>query len=408
MKGIRKQSFLLINSGICITAAIVAFSAVMMLQRSDFGPHIRTSITRAETGVGLFRNLFQDLVAFAINSFHADPKLLAAFVTGFLELLFVAAVIFVLSKWLPQNRSKVMHVLSVCCVVFASAPYYFVEGTFYRGISGINTWHNPTSFAVKPFIVLSFFLIVVLIEHMSTAAANGAIATDKASKKHILLLLIALTVALYLMTYGKISGLTVIAPATMVFVFCWWMKSKFSITRLRFSLLIAATFIPALILFFSLLLFRYFPSGGASQAVFNGGANLLSSSGTTILLRTVWILMLPIFITLTRIKSILHNKGFVLAWLTYFFAFVVRNMFEETGPRSSHGNNSWGRHYALVLLLIVSVTEINKMWHDLKTAETRSAKDTAVFVISIILMLFYLISGLLYIINFLYNGNYRI
>ena len=210
------------------------------------------------------------------------------------------------------------------------------------------------------------------------------------------------------MAYGKISGLAVLAPATMAFAIIWWAKSSFSIPRLKFCLIVAATFAPALMLFIKLFFFRYFPAGGASQAVFNGGIGLFSPESQTIWLKTVWILMLPLFITLTRSKSIIRNKGFVLAWLTYFFAFIERNMFEEIGPRSSHGNNSWGRHYALVLLLVMCVTEINKMWNDLKAADSKSTKDTIVFIISLALLLFYLISGSLYIINLLSGGYYRI
>jgi len=210
------------------------------------------------------------------------------------------------------------------------------------------------------------------------------------------------------MTYGKLSGLAILAPATMVFAIFWWINSKFSIYRLRFSLIVAATFIPSLALFFFLMFYRYFPAGGESQVVFNGGNQIFSSEAWAIILPTVWILLLPLFITLTRIKSIIHDKKFVLAWLTYFFAFIERNMFEETGHRASMGNNSWGRHYALILLLIISITEINKMWNNLKSAESRKKKDVIIFIISIALMLFYLTSGLLYIINLLMERTYYI
>ena len=115
-------------------------------------------------------------------------------------------------------------------------------------------------------------------------------------------------------------------------------------------------------------------------------------------------LMLPLFITLARHKTISHNKGFILAWLAYISAFIMRYMFEELGPRAGHGNASWGRHHAMVLLLLMSTIEINRMWSEPR----QSKRDKIVFFTSVLLMMFYTISGLLYVALLLYKGTYYI
>ena len=392
----RKQ-FPFINTAVCAVAAISAYLAVLLLTHSDYKSHIKAAIRKIDGESSFFVNLYQYLVAFGIKFFQGEPVIVAAVVNGTLEVLYVAALSFILSKWLPSERPWYLRLLSICCVVFSSAPFFVFQGVFYRGISGINTWHNPTSYAIKPFIVMSFFLIVVLFDRASAAKEVEEVLPQKVFRKDGVVLFLALMASLYMMTYGKISGLAVLAPATLVMAVFWWGKSKWSAKRLIFCLKVAAMFIPALILF-SLHYSMYFPDGGEAKAVYVGFSRLFSDETPMILLRTVWILMLPLFITLTRIRSIVRNKGFVLAWLVYIFAFFEHYMFQEIGPREGHGNTSWGRHYALVLLLVMSIVEINKDWHERKITSR----------IGFAIMLVYTISGLVFLLLLLTKGDYYI
>ena len=398
----------LINVLICAVATAAAVLAVLRLQRSDFGEHFNFALNKAERGDGAFLNLFHDVFnlvnSFADRTVDTELLALAAGVAGFFELLLAIGVLFTLSKWLSKDKPKLLYLLSAACVLLSSAPFFFYTGTFYTGIGGINTWHNPTSFAVKPFIILSFFLIVTLFEYASSSDKGNRIVTGVDSRK-LVRLFICLAACLFFMTYGKISGLAILAPATMVFAVCWWAKSKFSISRFKFCLLIAAAFIPALVQFFKRY-FVYFPAESESQTVFIGFDRLLSPEVGIILFRNAWILMLPIFIILIRRKQLVFKKGFFIAGMAYLAAFVQSYMFRELGPRQGDGNESWGRHYAAMLLLLMCATEVGRMWSELKSSEARGKKDIAIFIVCIGLMLFYVVSGAIYLLTLLKIRTY--
>ncbi|MDR0853910.1 MAG: hypothetical protein LBN34_06030 [Clostridiales Family XIII bacterium] len=373
-----------------------------------------------DRGTITFRNLFGDMVVVGTKAFHFSPKTVSAISIVILELTFVAISQYYFLKSV-KTSSDYVKFLSLACIVFAAGPYNPVSGHIYSGVGGINTWHNATSFAVKPFLVLSFFLFQKILD-LSDKDKPDRIIDKKGYKCDAFILSgILLAVSLYVMTCGKISGLTLIAPAAFVYLVYRWIRSKFSMVTFRRFLFIGCMFIPALCVFV-VKLFHFFPLNadvGESQIVFVGLSRILSSEFPSILYKSCWPLMFPIYMFIVRYKSQIKNRGVGICWLMYASAFIQRFMFMEVGPRAGHGNSSWGSHYAVLILIIVSLIElanyaveiqctkdIKVLFKEKRYKEILFSKDVILCLIGYIFLIYYLISGIIFVMKYLYIGSY--
>ena len=387
--------------------------------RSDFGAHFRGAMDIFAGGKTPWLNLWQTLTAGF--TFIFPPKLSAGLATAGLELGFVLAVHYWLRKKLPAQISDAARFFALVCVVFSAVPYYVLESSLYTKSTGLNTWHNPTSYAAKPFLVVSFFLFLRLFELSETKPDVRSVLVFGKKMDSFWVTGLLFAVSLYGMTFGKISSLQFFAPAALIFLAIEWVRSRFSWRKLGHLTYIGCMFIPALVLFACSFLV-YFPEESDSKLIFTGFQQFLSGNAWHIFLSTAWSLMLPIYITVCRFRTIKakSSKAFGFAWIAYGIAFLQKYMFAETGRRAMHGNTSWGRHFALLLLFIISVIEW-VAWFNESALTSRTEKapggwfslalrraEWRKMLIGLVILLGYFISGLFFFGNVMLKGTFAV
>ena len=326
---------------------------------SDFFYHVNKAVEFVSAGKISFLNLFQDMVAITIMLFHCSAKFSAMLVTLTLEIGYVIALHYWLCKKIPPSSSGEFKFLYLLIMVLGANLTYFPQFRFYQyGVSGLNTWHNPTSYAVKPFVVTSFFLFVQMLDYAEKDKPLRQVSFMRRTYDGFNLTGIFLAISLYFMVYGKISGLAAWGPVVIVYTIIWWIKSSFSKERFNQCLVIAAAFVPAGIQ--SIIHFiYYFPVDGSGRSiVFSGFTNITID----LLAKQLWAISFSLFIIVLRRKTVIHNKYIVISFFTYIVAFIERYMFDivlANGSISQSGDNGWAAHYARIILLLSCLIEFS-------------------------------------------------
>ena len=134
---------------------------------------------------------------------------------------------------------------------------------------------------------------------------------------------------LFLSVYGKVSWLLPFAISALIFLICWWLKSKFSLKRLKNCLIIGGCFIPAGILALWI----------ASNTVYAEG--YFSIELAWFIRPTFAInLLFPFLVLCVRYKELRNNRFYQIAWLTFVVA-VLQSLFIVQYPNPYHGNLTW-------------------------------------------------------------------
>ena len=342
---------------VMIFTAFIVIISLQMGFENDFPTHTAWAADVASGKAPPFLNLFHDLTAFFIKITGAGKiaqRVSAIMSTCILEFCFILAVHYWLNRKLPKNTTDGVKLFSLTVITFAITPFYipfifnYLSQRFFHTTPDffpqITTWHNPTSFAVKPFFIISFFLIIECIASAEKAKKDQkTVRIIKWNVGYSQIIYISLALALLVSCWGKIAGFQVLAPAATVLLAIRFFLSKFSLKKLWGYLLIGITFIPSLIYFF-FSLSNYFPGTdqeSVSGIEFIGFSILLSNQIFAIILTNLWLLILPIYVTIICWDHVKKSIIFGLSWLTYFFSFVSNYMFRETGSRAADGNNSW-------------------------------------------------------------------
>lgn len=427
----------------CLSGLIAASAAGVEMKRPgvDFWEHLRFVIEGMESKV-FPENLFHFISRFFLTIFgYSDWDITGGKIPGreiiaagmlsavILEVIFAAAVCYWLYRTLPKNTPDRIRSFSLACTVLATGPFSI---PMFRRVTGstlidcitttraINTWHNPTSYGARPFMVVSFFLFLHCMSLVSVPKNENKkrriFGIEIDSHLHSMLCLAG---SLFIMTYGKISTLQVLAPAALIMLIIWWAADKFSLARFKSCALIGLTFLPA-IGYFIFNLFNYFPENSDGGIEFVGLARFFSTQIITISINHFIWLLLPIFVTSVRWKKIKRSKMFCFGWIVWAVSFLTIYMFKETGPRALDGNSTWGRYYATMILVLISLIElagmlteipqVREIWRQGKGRFRALAalKDTKwrLCVLGYMLASVYLISGVVVIFTHMMQGDW--
>jgi len=383
-----------------------------------------------------FQNLFVDVTVLFLYIFNKGSTAVMA-ATLVLELGFVLALHYWLHKTMPKDSPRGMKLFILMAGTLGANLTYFAQFKLYRSVGGMNTWHNPTSYGVKPWVIVSFFLFVQMLEYAERdKASRGQIFLGK-RRDGFWLSSVFFALALVMMAWGKISGLQGFVPAAVLYVFLWWASSRFSIARLRQCLTFALPFLPS-VAYFAYRYFVYFPSdtagqGAGSRTVFMGFDGVHWERIPIFL----WAMSFPIFVTLLRVKTLPKDKRLGISWLTYMFCFFERDMFVilgKSGKVNTDGNTGWGVHYAALILFISSLLSFNQFMIDAHRkrlaereqtpGETGQGKkgvraglrrvfgngklDAALCHIGMVWAALYLMSGIFYLYTYMTDGKFML
>jgi len=404
-----------VNLALCVFSCIVFFVTFLLVQHnmeieltySDFMGHKYFISIQTVYGV----NLYHDLVSLTYKLFKRPLEQCMIFVTVFFQALYLAIIYFIINRELRDKYSNSVILFFVSTIVLGAAPVKFWVSMFYIGNMGMNTWHNPTSYAVKPFMVLCFYAYYRGLMFCESDKFS------RTSRKFIIHWCI-LAFSGYFLMYSKVSGAQGLYPAILIYSFLWLAckdsKGKcFSRYRFLYILKFATAFIPSILLFIRI----NFNVSQTSQFVFSG-----FRLDTASLKGVLYALLFPLYVILISRKKVLENKMLIVSLISYTVSFIVFMCFREFRGEidvTSHGNLGWALHYSLIIVMISSIIEFSKFQNYIKneigassswggvliTANRQLFRDLKInfgyFLIS-----YYLISGIVYILLILHRDTF--
>lgn len=257
----------------------------------------------------------------------------AALIVQLVNQGFLALILFYLVKQASPERNSYIPIILPLGIMIA-APFFliaFKDQQFYNGYLGINSYHNPTIFALKPY-ALVFFLI------SSIAIANEWIPANK--------MIFGLFAAI-LSSLMKPSFTICLLPAVGLFYLASFINKK-ALDRKAILLYI---FLPSILV----LAYEYFStytSGDVSVEFLP--LVVMRNSSNFLLFKFVLSIWFPLIVLINYWKSAMADMPLKLAWATFFFGASYSYLLAEGGWRIFHGNFTWSGEISLFVLFTVS------------------------------------------------------
>lgn len=257
-------------------------------------------------------------------------------------------------KYLSSVKEEKIRTAAVAGITLVSmlvGPLYlrFYNKRYYLGQGSPNPWHNPTSTAVRPFMIL---ITILTVEYWSCKEEERITVLRKDMKKTtayelllgVLLLVSTIIKPSYLMIYLPVCGIRALVKL-------------FQNRGRGFWKLVARHlyFIPSLLVFLYQYLIIYFlpTQEGAEEsqvviAFFRAVRMHAPSVTVSLLLRMAF----PFLVIFLWRREIFREWCFPLIFGQYLAGLAVSWTFAETGRRASHGNFGWGNILACFMLWV--------------------------------------------------------
>ena len=220
------------------------------------------------------------------------------------------------------------------------ALFYLHDRHLYAGYIGINVFHNPTMFILKPLALLAFGQTVHLL--------TGEAAPGRRQKIALLLLTIATTLA-------KPSYTIIVLPATLLYLALYPACRRYDrLATLALTLVLPAAAILA-------IQYRLTYSQEQVAAVYQNAsgviiAPLLVMGHHSGLLLPKFLLsaLFPLAVLGTGFRRAINDPALQLAWLLFGIGSLYSYLLAESGPRLFQGNFCWSGQIGLFLLFTAS------------------------------------------------------
>jgi len=344
---------------------------------SDFSLHNYFAQNVLETGFDI-SNLYWNMVAFLSQTLSVDIATAAKLTVFIMQIAFIIPIHFYVSKYLKNKvNAKWICLIVATTGLFGSIPNLFGPNLYYYYTFGARVWHNPTTFTVLPFAVISFFMFCNCIYKANSGSVFN--------RKWVLSCLL-LSIVLFLSAYGKSSWLPPFAMGSLIFLIIWWVASRFNKTRFWHCITIGISFIPA-------GLYILWISSNVHGIPFVFG---LSSVARPFLI--ILNLLFPLLVIILREKSIHKNVHLQMAWFVYLSA-LLQGLFIIEYGHEIHGNIFWGFLYAYIILFLISLIEFVKWIHE-------DSRNKFVVYAGLILIFTHLFSGIFYAFHILNGGSF--
>jgi hypothetical protein len=232
-------------------------------------------------------------------------------------------------------------VLSISLLVVAPFPAFFPsDHHLYLGYIGINVFHNPTMFLLKPLAILSFGFAVkartVVDKHFSQSLAICVFTT--------------LACAL-----AKPSFTIVIVPSLALLLFSPTFRREISP-----SLILLGILLPSI----SVLGFQYWFTFSSQQlpGVLEGKSTVILAPLEVMSVFSAWLfpklllsILFPLSVFFCYPRSAIRSRHVTFAWACFVCGAAYTYLLAETGPRMFHGNFLWSAQISLFVLFVVSL-----------------------------------------------------
>jgi len=324
----------------------------------DFWWHNNRAEELLNLGIGGVHNLYHDAVALVSVVLGVEIFVSAGIVVFFMQMIFIVAIHFFAKHQLGEQYSDRWLLLVVAVTALAgSIPNLYSTNLLYFYGFGINVWHNPTTYTVMPFVIVSFFLFCYVLVQLNMKKSERMTVIISGRKKVDILYLnyILLSLSLVLSVYGKASWIPAFGLSALIFLICWWAVSKFSYSRLKECIFVGLAFIPAS------LYFLYISANSVYSV-----ADFVFRLPTFVYLQPFPVmlnLIFPTFVLYITRGKLVGNRVHQIAWLTHVIAILQATFIVEYRNGVSyegHGNLSWSIFYSLTILVMVSLIEFIK------------------------------------------------
>ena len=288
-------------------------------------------------------------------------------------------------------------VFALCVVCLTVGPLYlrFFNMRYYLGQGTPNPWHNPTSIAVRPFLLA----LCLLIEDYWMIEKGEKIYLFGKERNKAFIYQIVMGILLAAGTLVKPSILMVYFPACAVIALAKLIKGR---GRNFFTLLVQHLyFLPALFIilwqFISIYISgtdKYLNSSTIVIDFFYTARLHTSSFVVSLLLRMAF----PFLVIVIWRKEIFKQPLFRLIMIQYLIGLATTWTFRETGRRANHGNFGWGNILACSIVWIyticffISKIKEDPSWYRINDGIVKRLK----YLLPLLLLAWHAVAGLCY------------
>jgi hypothetical protein len=258
----------------------------------------------------------------------------AAFIVQIANQVLLALVLFILVKITSPDNNRWLAVVLPLGIMIAT-PFFLVALKDYRlyfGYIGINSYHNPTTVALKPYALIVFCLSALALEKEKTS----------------IYLSIACLISVVISTLIKPSFIICLLPAVGIYFLVNMKRQKV----FDWKMLMFCVFIPSVLVLASEYLGTY-TEGDVSIII--KPFIVMKNSSDFLLVKFLLSIWFPLIVLIAYWKNALEHFPLRLAWLTFFFGASYTYLLAEGGWRIFHGNFTWSGEISLFILFVVSV-----------------------------------------------------
>ena len=252
---------------------------------------------------------------------------------------------------IKQEEGKTAVIAFLTLVSMLVGPLYlrFYNRRYYMGQGSPNPWHNPTSTAVRPFMILITVLTVIYWncgeeERITVYGRNMKKATLYEIILGVLLLISTIIKPSYLMVYLPVCGIR-----ALVLLFRGRSRGFWKLVAQHLY------FVPSLFVFlYQYLIIYFFPAedGGEKSAVIIAFLRTARIHAPSVLISLFLRMAFPFMVIILWRKEIIKERYFPIIMGQYLAGLAINWTFAETGSRATHGNFGWGNILACFMLWI--------------------------------------------------------
>ena len=333
---------------ICIFAATCLAVWGAYFERSDFLEHGKWALTITKDTL---INFIKEYCSYPM--WHIGVKILytltgvsqftaVSLCTSIFNCIAFFAVIYIW-RIIDSKATIVQRIIGSTCLMFIGPLYIpWASTLYYLGPGTGNIWHNPTHITVKFFAVMSFGIILFILQKQNDA--------KNCWKKYLLLSIMLLLSALAKPSFlqGMIPGLGLYFLFQIIFN----AKRKRNIKK---YLSIMMCFIPCAVV----IIFQFMLAFFTDTTVNEGGGigisfgKVLYKYTNSISISFLIALAFPIVMLLTNYRKLIRDTSVQLAICYEICAWLESCFLYEKGERCWHGNWFWGSYISLFIIWMV-------------------------------------------------------
>lgn len=284
-------------------------------------------------------------------------EMAAAYTSAIFALFAYGALVFVLSKFVADQRYAAFY--SFCLCLVQGIYFYWLEtGDRFGGLFSMNPYHNPTQMCVQGISILCLALIIDIWGSQKDAAYNGIFfQVENGLKKYY----IWLSVLLFLSVLAKPTFAEMFIPAVGLIMLITWIqklckkenaKEYFQILLKTFCLAIPALF------YIFLQFLDYFIFGGSygdsGSVVITAWMEVWKLFTENTVLSIALGMAFPLYVLLIDSSFFIYNTIGQLGVLSYLIGLLEASLLGESGWKLSHGDFLWPMMSGMLVFWLIA------------------------------------------------------